>query len=388
MGTKILHVSDTHLGKKQYGSEIRRRDYSVAFDATIDIAINDDVDAVIHTGDLFDDRSPDTESVSNAFKSIKRLSDAGIPFLGIVGNHERKWNSQWLDIYENFENVHRLNTNPFVVNNEVSVYGYDSIRDNEWEEMEFDLKKTDDGNSIVLCMHELFVELMSPNKADRSVKSVINRLNIKPDLMPLGDYHSAVEQEVEGVPVFYAGATERTSATKEDPTVRILEFEDGAVKNNSWRKVEGAKEGVPRPFYIISVNLTDSTKRSQIRNRINETVTDNELNDSVIVINVEGSKESPISSSEIYEIMENMNVLVPYVSDKRTPEIMDLDSDNTSDPESINIDEMIREEIDDDISNTVEAVENNIVRDMTVSKSNIRDIIGDQFNSMGDQNED
>lgn len=387
MGTKILHVSDTHLGKKQYGSEIRKKDYATAFDATIDIAIDDDVDAVIHTGDLFDDRSPDTQSVSSAFQTIKRLDDEEIPFLGIVGNHERKWNSQWLDIFENLDNVHRLDTDPYIVNDEVSVYGYDSIRDNEWNDIEFNINVEDKDHSHVVCMHELFVELMSPNKADRSVKSVIDRMNIKPDLIPLGDFHSAVEEEISGVSVFYAGATERTSATKEDPTVRVLKFDDGEVESNSWRKVEGAKDNVPRPFYIISINLTDSTKRKHIRDRINETVIDNDLNESVVVINVEGSKNAPINSSEIYDVMDNLNVLVPYVSDKRSSEIVELNSENTSDPNSIDIDQMIKDDIDDDVSKTVEAVESNIVRDLTVSKSNIRDIIGEKFTLEGDQDE-
>lgn len=90
MKTNILHVSDTHLGKTQYGSDIRANDYAKAFNSVATIAIKQNVDAVIHTGDLFDNRQPNTNTISQAFTILKRLNDNNIPFLAIVGNHERK----------------------------------------------------------------------------------------------------------------------------------------------------------------------------------------------------------------------------------------------------------------------------------------------------------
>ena len=73
MTARLLHVSDTHLGTNQYGSKIRSSDYAKAFDTTIDLAISENVDAVIHTGDMFDSRTPDTGAVSSAFRTIAPL---------------------------------------------------------------------------------------------------------------------------------------------------------------------------------------------------------------------------------------------------------------------------------------------------------------------------
>ena len=44
--TTILHVSDTHLGKRQYGSDTRRDDMAKAFDQAIEIAVDENVEAL------------------------------------------------------------------------------------------------------------------------------------------------------------------------------------------------------------------------------------------------------------------------------------------------------------------------------------------------------
>jgi exonuclease SbcD len=391
MDTKILHVSDTHLGKQQYGSKTREADFSESFDTTVDIAIEENVDAVIHTGDLFDSRTPSTGSVSDAFQTIKRLEEKGIKFLGIVGNHERKWENQWLDIFENLNNVRRLTNKPIVINDDVAVYGFDSIRESKWESMEFELEEPDEELVTCVCMHELFVELVPPSKADRELKEVIEKLDFKPDMMPLGDFHKAVDQDVSGVPAFYAGATERTSATTEEPTVRVIEIEDNELSSYKWRKIKSVRENVPRPFYTVTVTLKDSTTRGDIRRIIREDTSASDIEESVVVVNLEGSTESAITPREVYEVLENLEVKVPYVSDKRTPEILEFDSENVSDPTSIDMEDLIDEKIEEDeISESVRKIDKEVVRDLTVNKSDIRGIVDEKFDVIekGEQNED
>ncbi|HSA76538.1 MAG TPA: metallophosphoesterase, partial [Nitrosarchaeum sp.] len=47
------HISDTHLGLVQYGSEEREHDVYHVFNQAIDISIKDHVDFVIFAGDIF-----------------------------------------------------------------------------------------------------------------------------------------------------------------------------------------------------------------------------------------------------------------------------------------------------------------------------------------------
>lgn len=381
MKTNILHVSDTHLGKTQYGSDIRANDYAKAFNSVATIAIKQNVDAVIHTGDLFDNRQPNTNTISQAFTILKRLNDNNIPFLAIVGNHERKWDKQWMDIFNNLDNVHRLSPDePYIINDDVAVYGFDSFRDIEWENANFELAQSDENTyGILLCMHELFKELIPPIKAKRSIKPVLENINIKPDAIALGDYHASVDEVIMDVPVFYAGATERTSSTTADPTIRMINFEDTELINYPWRKINDVEENVPRPFYPIEIELQDDSSRTFVRQRIQTDVPKKHLEQAVVVLNITGSNESSVTSSEAYSVLEQLNVAVPYVNDKRVPETLQFDSVNTSDPTEIDIEEMINDELDDDISDTVRKIDVDIVRDLSFTKSHIRPVVEEEF---------
>lgn len=379
METNILHVSDTHLGKNQYGSDIRVDDYARAFDVSISIAIEENVDAVVHTGDLFDSRSPNTRTISQAFDILARLNKHNIPFYGLVGNHERKWDKQWMDIFENLENVHRLSEKPHVVNGKVALYGFDSFRGVEWENSDFELEKPDEDNiAVLLCMHELFEELIPPHKAKRSIIPVLDNINIEPDAIALGDYHASIDKDIKGVSTFYAGATERTSASTGDPTVRIIKFKDNKLDEYPWRKINTVEDNVPRPFYIVDIELKDDSSRSFIRQRVLDDVPKEDLNNSVVVVNLTGSNESSVTPSEVYSVLEQHDVPVPYVNNKRVPENMNFNPEEvSSEPTDININEMIDERIGD-VSDMVKNIESSIVRDETVSKTGIRDIVSEE----------
>ncbi|WP_054838336.1 DNA repair exonuclease [Sulfuracidifex metallicus] len=85
---QLLHISDTHLGKRQYGLEERESDVYETFSNLIDLAIEERVKAVIHTGDLFDQPNPPNNAIYHALTEIKRLTEKGIMFLNIPGDHD------------------------------------------------------------------------------------------------------------------------------------------------------------------------------------------------------------------------------------------------------------------------------------------------------------
>ncbi|MHB8604674.1 MAG: metallophosphoesterase family protein [Thermoplasmatota archaeon] len=91
---RFLHVSDTHIGFAAYsrvtpdGLNQREQDFFEAFRRVVDLAIDERVDAVLHTGDIFDSVRPTNRAVTFAMSEVRRLGDAGIPFVAIAGNHE------------------------------------------------------------------------------------------------------------------------------------------------------------------------------------------------------------------------------------------------------------------------------------------------------------
>ena len=87
---RFAHLSDSHLGYRQLGILEREKDYYRLFQRTIDKIIELDVDFVVHSGDLFDNYRPSTESLLSFQEGLNKLNDAGIPFYAVVGNHDSR----------------------------------------------------------------------------------------------------------------------------------------------------------------------------------------------------------------------------------------------------------------------------------------------------------
>ncbi|MEH2139034.1 exonuclease SbcCD subunit D [Nostoc sp.] len=94
---KILHLSDIHMGSgfshgrinPATGLNTRLEDFVNTLSICIDRALTDTVDMVIFGGDAFPDATP-PPYVQQAFASqFRRLMDADIPTVLLVGNHDQ-----------------------------------------------------------------------------------------------------------------------------------------------------------------------------------------------------------------------------------------------------------------------------------------------------------
>ena len=85
---KLLHTADWHLGKKLDDFSRIEEQKDVLEEICI-IAEQENVDAVLVAGDLFDTFNPSTEAVELFYKTLKRLSNNGRrPVIAIAGNHD------------------------------------------------------------------------------------------------------------------------------------------------------------------------------------------------------------------------------------------------------------------------------------------------------------
>src|SRR3970040_1154178 len=82
------HISDTHLGLVQYGSEEREQDVYHVFNQAIDISIKDHVDFVIFAGDIFHVPNPNGTAVVQMANALKRLKKNNIDSFFILGDHD------------------------------------------------------------------------------------------------------------------------------------------------------------------------------------------------------------------------------------------------------------------------------------------------------------
>lgn len=85
---KFAHLADTHLGYRQFGLFEREKDFYEVFEKIIDRIIEEKVDFVIHSGDLFETARPSPNALLAFQKGLLKLKGAGIPMYAIAGNHD------------------------------------------------------------------------------------------------------------------------------------------------------------------------------------------------------------------------------------------------------------------------------------------------------------
>ncbi len=92
---KLLHFADAHIDMANYGRHdpetglpLRVLDFLKSLDTIVDAALAEKVDLVIFAGDAYKDRSPAPTFQREWGRRIIRLSQAKIPTLLLVGNHD------------------------------------------------------------------------------------------------------------------------------------------------------------------------------------------------------------------------------------------------------------------------------------------------------------
>lgn len=92
---KLLHFADAHIDMANYGRHdpqtglpLRVLDFLRSLDEIVDTAIAERVDLVIFAGDAYKDRAPAPTFQREWGKRIMRLSQARIPTLLLIGNHD------------------------------------------------------------------------------------------------------------------------------------------------------------------------------------------------------------------------------------------------------------------------------------------------------------
>ncbi|WP_440764390.1 metallophosphoesterase [Natronorubrum sp. DTA7] len=313
--TRLLHISDTHLGKRQYGSDVRRDDFADTFEQAINLAAERDVDAVIHTGDLFDDPVPSLPTVMRCADALEPLEKHEIPFYGIVGNHERKNDDQWLDLLRRTNAVTRLDRAPTVVG-DIALYGIDAVRPSVWDTADFELESApEEAQCSILCMHELLEPPAEGIIADHPVEDVLERVNVDLDGLALGDLHQPKSAHVDGTDVWYASATERCAKDQEETgLVQLLEIEDGDLTRRQL-------ELETRPWSVLHIAFGEDDGASHVQDVFDR----RDLTDAVAKIELTGERGA-VTANEVTRMARDAGAAVVSVDDNRGRVDIDVDS--------------------------------------------------------------
>jgi exonuclease SbcD len=252
---KCLFLADTHLGfDYPFRPRIQRRrrgeDFFANYHRALELVRRQEVDAVIHGGDLLFRSRVSARLVDMAFTPLKEIADQGIKVYIVPGNHERsKIPFKILSLHPNIHIFDHPRTFVFEKRGlRMALSGFPYFRENLRAQFPKILGETGwreyqnkcDGH--ILCVHHCF-EGATVGPVDYMFKyneDVIRHQDIPKEFTAFlaGHIHryQILTKDLNGrplpTPVYYPGSIERTSFAEKDEKKGYFLFELASDKNN------------------------------------------------------------------------------------------------------------------------------------------------------------
>jgi DNA repair protein SbcD/Mre11 len=242
------HISDTHLGLVQYGSEEREQDVYRVFNQAIDISIKDHVDFVIFAGDIFHVPNPNGTAIVQMANALKRLKNNNIDSFFILGEHDisRIRTTPIPYVYHNLEFSKYIGQGNPVYYKGILLVGFDKIRKAEIPQFEEKFRIVDEiaskheGHKI-LVMHQGITEF---NKFAGELQSTDLPKNFTYYAMGhLHDHEIKQFNHLNG-PIAYPGSIELTTSEGiKDVKKGFLEVDiSGEEVKTNWIELDTRKQ--------------------------------------------------------------------------------------------------------------------------------------------------
>ncbi len=304
---KLLHFSDAHIDMANYGRHdpqtglpLRVLDFLKSLDTIVDTAISEKVDMVIFAGDAYKDRSPAPTFQREWGRRIMRLSQAKIPTLLLIGNHDVSPSIGRAHALQEFKTlqvpfVKVLDQPCFLGSDELwdlpvqviampwitrsglmavtgetdSTEAFSRIEGNVGELIEGWIEEADSSLPIIFTAHasiegakfggERLVMLGNDLVLSGSLVK-----NPKFSYVAMGHIHKPQDvNEGHQPPVIYPGSIERVDfgEAKEDRFFVIAHIEKGKDTRVEWRQLEGVRKFIDRRTTLESnENVTEALK--------------------------------------------------------------------------------------------------------------------------------
>ncbi len=256
---KFAHLADTHLGYRQFGLFEREKDFYEVFEKVIDRIIEEKVDFVIHSGDLFETARPSPNALLAFQKGLLKLKGAGIPMYAIAGNHDsvmRKGSIPPQVIFKKLglKVISPINTN--YVHGDVFIAGlpyYPSSQSNVLKSKLVELsKKAEHHEKSILVLHQ-GIDKYFGYQFELEIGDVPDNFNY----YALGHIHKYVNDDFGGGRLVYPGSSEIWKTNElndynENGKGFVLVDFDGPKPI-----VKRIKIDIPREFIIKTINYPD-----------------------------------------------------------------------------------------------------------------------------------
>ncbi|VXD13949.1 exonuclease subunit SbcD [Planktothrix paucivesiculata] len=372
---KILHLSDIHLGSgfshgqinPETGLNTRLEDFTATLGRCIDRAIAEPVDLVLFGGDAFPDATP-APYVKQAFAAqFRRLVDAEIPTVLLVGNHDQHSQGQGgasLGIYRT------LGVPGFVVGDSLETHtiqtknGAIQIITLPWLTRSTLLTRPETEGLSLEAVNQLLIDRLTVvlegeiRQLDPELPTILlghlmaDKANLGAerflavgkgfniplslltrscfDYVALGHVHKHQNlNRTNDPPVIYPGSIERVdfSEEKEDKGFVLLEVEKGQIK---WEFC-----ALPvRSFCTIKVDLSKVDDPLQTLIKV---IAKNPIQDAVVrlIYQLRSDQLDSINNTELQQLLSTAHsytIKPELVSQLARPRLPELDSGSSIDP--------------------------------------------------------
>jgi DNA repair exonuclease SbcCD nuclease subunit len=276
------HISDTHLGLVQYGSEEREQDVYDSFNQSIDTSIKDHVDFVIFAGDIFHVPNPNGTAIVQMGNGLKRLKQNNIDSFFILGEHDisRIRTTPIPYVY------HNLNFSKYIGNGkpfeykDVLIAGFNKIRKPEIPQYEekfsaIDKAVQEHSGHKILVLHQGVTEF---NKFAGEIQSTDLPKNFT--YYAMGHLHDKDIKQFNHLngPIVYPGSIESTTSEGiKEAHKGFFEVDiSGNEANTNWIELETRPqfsfktdyEELSKTIDTVSQKIVDSRKKPIVEVKI------------------------------------------------------------------------------------------------------------------------
>lgn len=317
---KFAHIADSHLGGWRQ-PELESLNMQ-SFQMAVRICVEEKIDFVLFTGDLFDTAFPSIDILKETFVQFKKLKDEGIKCFLIAGSHDYSVSGKtFLEVIEKAgfceickyeESEDEIILLPSVHSN-FYIYGYPGKKSGlEVQDLrKVKIKEDYESGFRILMAHTTIKEVTESLPID---SIPLNELP-KSDYYALGHIHIDFEGEINGKPVVYGGPTFPNNFKE------LEELKQGRfyiVEVEGYTKV--TKKELPiKETELIKLELDDGFKGTQ---QIIAELEKRDIKDKIVLLKLTGKlKQGKLSDIKFQEIKDYLDKNNAYSFLKNTSKL-------------------------------------------------------------------
>jgi len=228
--TQLLIIGDTHVGRTTHPHTGKKISPRQAFSTTIEYGIDQNVDAVVHVGDIFHESATSTHADHVDTHVFAPLAAANIPFYYVTRNPSSPAGAELLE-QKTGDLVTNLNPGGVSVNSQVRVFGVNHHDNGNIPRNDLSFPNLVPESLSILVLHQTIEQLSGRGSKTVDLERIHRHFGDRFDFILAGHHHDAYRKDWGDIPVMYTGAAEYMSTNdgSDDRVAWLLTIENNSI---------------------------------------------------------------------------------------------------------------------------------------------------------------